>query len=275
MRAIGANSARHCARQAAEPAHDDDDEGVGQHLEIGAGVHAEETGADDPAESGQAGAEPEDGERDARDIDAHALRHLAVVHGGADHGARARPVQQEPEPEADGDGDADDEDAVQREHGAPHSQRARESGGHGQVVRIASPDQKRQVLEDQREADGHEHLPQVLAPQPAQEDALHGHPDQRDGHGGGQHRHREASRAKRHRQPKVAAQHEVGAVGHVHDAHDAEDQREPARQQEEQRAVRQPVERLYYPEVRAHAAPNAGAACGRRCRARLGAGPSG
>src|ERR1700675_2169040 len=117
-------AARHGARQAAEPAHDDDDEGVREHLEVGARIDAEEAGADDPAEGGQPGAETEDGERDTRHVDAPALRHLAVVHGGADHGADPRPVQQEPEPDADGDGDAHDEDAVDGEHGAAQPQRA-------------------------------------------------------------------------------------------------------------------------------------------------------
>src|ERR1700687_5180777 len=40
-------TARHRARQAAEAAHDHDDEGVREHLEVGARVDAEEAGADD------------------------------------------------------------------------------------------------------------------------------------------------------------------------------------------------------------------------------------
>src|SRR5574342_198608 len=55
-------AARHGPSQAAEPAHDDDDEGVREDLEVGSRVDAEKASTDDAAERGQRGAEPEDGQ---------------------------------------------------------------------------------------------------------------------------------------------------------------------------------------------------------------------
>ena len=90
----------HGARQAPQAAHDDDDEGIGQHLEIRAGIDAEESARDDPAQRGQAGAQREDAEGHRGHVDAHAAGHLRVVDGGAHHGPDARALEKQPQGES-------------------------------------------------------------------------------------------------------------------------------------------------------------------------------
>ena len=87
----------------------------------------------------------------------------------------------------------------------------------------------------------------------AQERALHGEPDQRDGERGERQRGEPRPGAPDDRQRHVAAEQEVRAVRQVDDAHHAEDQRQAARQQEQQRAVRHAVEDLDQPELGVHA----------------------
>src|SRR5262249_53468534 len=55
-----------------------------------------------------------------------------------------------------------------------------------------------------------------------------------------------------HRQCNIAAQEKIRAMGKIDDTHDAEDEREPAAQQKQERAVRHAVEGLNQPESRIH-----------------------
>src|SRR5262249_13830827 len=243
-------AAYHRAGKAAEAADDHDDERVGQHFEVCARVDAEEAAADDAAERGQAGAQREHAERHQRHIDAHAARHLAVVDRGANRRAEPRPLEQEPETQTDGDGDRDDENSIRWKRQAARAHRAGQHRWRGNRVGVTAPDEERQVLEDQREADGHQHLAQGLAGQAPQEQALHPDPDQSHRQGADGERAREAAGAPHRREADVASQHEVRAVGEIHHAHDAEDQRQPARQEEQERAVGHPVESLRDPQLR-------------------------
>ena len=63
---------------------------------------------------------------------------------------------------------------------------------------------------------------------------------------------RKAPRAPHGREPHVASEHEVGAVGEIDDTHDAEDEGEAARQKEQERAVGEAVERLRDQELPGH-----------------------
>ena len=51
-----------------------------------------------------------------------------------------------------------------------------------------------------------------------------------------------------HRQPNVAPQQVVGTMRHVHDAHHAKNERQPASEQKQQRAIRDAVEELSNPQ---------------------------
>ena len=76
--------------------------------------------------------------------------------------------------------------------------------------------------------------------------------DERDRQRAREQRQPEARGLPHHRQPDVAPEHEVGAVGEVHDAHDPEDEREPAGEQEQESAVGDAVEGLRDPELCRH-----------------------
>ena len=89
--------------------------------------------------------------------------------------------------------DHDEEETIGRESDRRRSGRCRESsGGHRDGVGIAAPDEERQVLEDEGEADRHQHLAQRLAPEAAEEEPLHAHADERDGHRAAEQGQREA-----------------------------------------------------------------------------------
>jgi len=99
--------------------------------------------------------------------------HLGVVDGGADDRARPRAVEREPQQRAHDHRDHDDEDAVAREAQRADGDDALQRRGDGDRVRIAAPDQQREVLEDERESDRHEDLAERLAGQALQEEPLH------------------------------------------------------------------------------------------------------
>ena len=197
-------------------------------------------------------------------MDTHARRHLGVVDGGADHRAGSRAIERQPEQRADHDRHRHDEDAIAREAQRTHRDDPLQRRRHRDRVRVAAPDQQRDVLEDEREPDRHQDLPERLAGQATQEHALHHDADEREREGAARECQHITAGAPDDRQPDVAAEHEVGAMREVDDAHHAEDEGEPAREQEEQRAVRQAVEGLGDPEFCGHLRPRSRAALPRR-----------
>jgi hypothetical protein len=130
-----------------------------------------------------------------------------------------------------------------------------ERGGRIDDEVVAAPDIERGLLEQEREADGEQHLAQRVEAQRSQEYALHGETERRDGERRRRQREQPGPGGPDHRQCHVAAKQEVGAVRQIHDAHDAEDQRQPAREQEQQRPVRHAVEDLDQPELRVQPPP--------------------
>ncbi len=112
------------------------------------------------------------------------------------------------------------------------------------------------VGDDHRDGDRDERLAEVLPLVPAQEELLHGETEDADADHRDEPRddpleraHLGATAARTrtrhlllHLVGDVAAEEVEGAVGHVHDAHEPEDEREPARDDEEQARERQPVE---------------------------------
>ncbi len=84
------------ALQAAQPSDDDHHEGEQQHLEVGAGIDAEQRTAEHAAERGQQGAEREDGGEEQRDVDSQRARDLLVVDARPQHRAEARSLLEPP-----------------------------------------------------------------------------------------------------------------------------------------------------------------------------------
>ena len=132
-------------------------------------------------------------------------------------------------------------------HRVAHQLAEREGAGQPgrclHAVHVVADQQPAQLLEDEDQRIGHQHLLQVLAlVEEAEEGPLQQVAEQhRQQHAHGQAWRR--SRRRRWRPPApqreghVGADHVEAAVRQVDDAHDAEDQRQPAGHEEQQQAV--------------------------------------
>jgi hypothetical protein len=122
--------------------------------------------------------------------------------------------------------------------------------------RRGAPDHARQLVGEQHQAEGGEHVVQVIAPvqreqaDPVDHRAQHEHPAKPRQHG-----ERKGAAGVPRRGGKVRAEHVQRAVRQVDEAHDAEHQRQAGGHQEQQHAELQAVERLDQQQFRRHAAP--------------------
>src|SRR5688572_18434782 len=89
--------ADHRPAEAAEPAHDDDDQRHDEDLPLGAGIEGEEGAAHDARHAGHEGRERRHHREQAVDVDAGGGDLLAIVHAGADDGADLRARVEDPE----------------------------------------------------------------------------------------------------------------------------------------------------------------------------------
>jgi hypothetical protein len=196
------------------------------------------------------------GARDAASID----RGLPVVHSGPDQ--RAEPcavlddVQQDPHRRRQGD----HEQPVRRVGEAAQPHTLREDGGDRDRARVATEDRETPVGDHQRDADGEQDLGQLLAAHPTEEDALGRQPEHgRRGHTG-EDRHQEVARSREGGDADIAADEIEGPVRKVNDLHQAEQEGESAREQEEQCAETQSVQRLQQQLVNRHCPERPGVA---------------
>jgi hypothetical protein len=118
---------------------------------------------------------------------------------------------------------------------------SRQRGVHGR----ASPEHGHELVEEENQAEGGEHLIEVIAlVERAQRDDLG---DDADGERGREREddgEREAARLGEEGGGEVRAHHVERAVGQVDEVHDPEDQRQPRRHEEEHHAELQAVQRL-------------------------------
>ena len=121
-----------------------------------------------------------------------------------------------------------------------------EPGGHRHTVHVVVDQDAAQLLEDQDEAVGHQHLLQVVAlvqvrhEQPLEEVSEdHGKDKPRE-----QRCDEIAAEDRRERKGEIGADHVEAAVREVDHAHDAEDERQSAGDQEQQQSVLQRVQAL-------------------------------
>ena len=173
------------------PPDDHHGERVGEYLEIEPRVDAEKRAAHHASRGGQ---QRPDGEyRHLHDVgvDADAARHLGVVHRRAHDGAEAGALNTEEQGRGYHDGDDDHEGAVLGQREAPDDGAEIEGPGLFEHEVVPAPGVERAVLQDEREADCHQHLGERVLPEAAQEEALDEHSAQcRNGEGdddGGQH----------------------------------------------------------------------------------------
>ncbi len=121
---------------------------------------------------------------------------------------------------------------------APRSSRRRR-----RLPGVAGPDHQADVGDDEGEAERQQDLRQHLAFQAAQQEALDDAADRGHGETAEQRREPEVHTPVQERHAEIGAQHEEGAVHQIGDAHQPEDQREAGRQQEQQAAKREAVDR--------------------------------
>ena len=120
------------------------------------------------------------------------------------------------------------------------------AAGTGDRVEVIADQQRARLLEQQDQREGQQHLVEMLAGVEVAEQAALQH----EARARCRRRSRPAGRATpspsaaRHQERHIGADHEQRAVGQIDDAHDAEDQRQPARDQEQQQAVLHAVEEL-------------------------------
>ena len=89
--------------------------------------------------------------------------------------------------------------------------------------------------DDERDADGEQHLRQMIFADAADEEAIDQVAERDDRKPAAKHAKLEAAGAAGNRIADIAAKKIIGAVRHVHDAHQPEAERESAREQEQQR----------------------------------------
>ena len=143
-------------------------------------------------------------------------------------------------------------------------------------VHIVADEHRAQFLEDEDQRVGHQHLLQVLAlVEEAEEDPL-----EREAEGRGERDADEqlgqvpVAEVRRKHEREVGADHVEAAVRQVDDAHDSEDQRQPARDEEQQQPVLDPVQELDQEGSDVQANPSASAAGGPSTAAAPEAGPA-
>ena len=190
--------------------------------------------------------------KELRHADADHARHVGIVDAGADHGAEPRAVEQQPEPDGDHRGDDDDRQAVHRKCHRADADKSAKPGGCGDVERVAAPHQQAEIGGHERQAERHQHLRQLIAGQAAQQQpfgqcAARGH-DQRCQDRRQPEIQLKAEHAHDEGGADIGAQHEQRAVRQIRNPHQPEDQGEARRQQKQQSAERDAVDRQHQPK---------------------------
>ena len=257
------------ARQRAHAADDHDDERVEKPLAVLTLRDGRLRAADDGTERGECRADDERDREGPLDVDPDRRGHLPVVDARADHHPGPRLLQPEPEDDADGDPEREDDEPRERVVDAPDVEvdeairPARPGDGHGvAAVLLRSKGHRARkvrddlVGDDDGYGDRDERLAKVLALVPAQQELLDTEPEHGDARHRDEPRHHPLERV--HLLPgqeepgarhpllylvrDVAAEEVERAVGHVDDAHEPEDEREPARDDEQEPGERETVE---------------------------------
>ena len=237
------------AADAAEPAHDGDDEGVGDDGEIELEVGGLARDLQGPAQPRQHRAHEEDRGEKLGLVDAQSAHHLAILCGGPHQRAPARSRQQQPDCGQHHRTDRDQEQIIGR-HALAHDL---DGVGQARCPRaheiFGAPGEQRDVLDHQDDGEGRQKLEKLgRAVDPPQHQQLDQDTDQPHRQGREHDRAPEAqgcaAQQLDQRIGAVEAQHVERTVREVHDPRDAEDQRQAGRHQEQRRGGGQPVQEL-------------------------------
>ena len=213
---------------AAHAAQHDDHERDQHEVEAYGRKHREQRRHDAGGETDQRGAGGEGDEEDARNRNAHELRRLAVLDGGADRLAEVGRLQHEAQPEraGDRDGEADQQFGLGIEW-AEGERTPSEDRRH--ILEVGRQRHERDVLHQDRQSHGRKHDHQVRLVERRHDDqAVHHDPEQEHG----RHDRHDGivwveAEIPRHRPGAVHRDHQEFAVGEIDDAQHAENQRQP------------------------------------------------
>src|SRR6187399_914808 len=148
----------------ADAADDDDDETDDEHARSHAGVDRRERRRDHAGERRERDAAGEDDAIQAPDVDTEAAHHVAVARAGADHHAEPRAVDDGVERERDDQARRRREDAIPRVlHQAAEMEAAGQPFRRRDAVHVVAESEAAQLLEDEDQRVGEQHLLQVVA----------------------------------------------------------------------------------------------------------------
>ncbi|MCY1391038.1 hypothetical protein D9M71_58660 [compost metagenome] len=236
------------APEAAEAADDHRLETVEQARRADAGVEAGTHREEHPGDGHHRHRQGHGQAEDVAVVDAHQLRGGLVVRGGAEGAAQAGLVEQELQAADHRQGAAEYQQRHHAEAEATHGDAGHFQVALGELPAVGAEELQQQVLQDDRQPEGHQQRRQDVVAEgaveqlPLQAVADHEH-----------HRHHQRQAGQRrqaehfhHHQGQVGRQHDEVAVGDVDQAHDAEHQRQADREHgvetAEQRALHQGIE---------------------------------
>ncbi len=140
---------------------------------------------------------------------------------------------------------------VAREHEARDLERLLQRLRRRHRDRVAAPDDEADIRNDVGDAERHQHLAQLVAGKPAQDQALEQSAQHRDGESAEECCEPQVRDNDQNAGAQVGTEHVERAVREVRDPQQPEDQRKSRRQQKQQPAERETIERLYEPELHA------------------------
>ncbi len=120
-------------------------------------------------------------------------------------------------------------------------------------MHVVAPDHAAQLLEDQDQAVGEQHLVEVVAfIEAADHQPFQCHAEYDGKRNADEDRRQQVARQAGQRPGEVGADHVEAAMGKIDDAHDAEDQRQSAGDEKQQQAVLQAIQKLDKEEGEIH-----------------------
>ena len=206
-----------------------------------------------PRKTGKRGPDPEQERIEQAYVHAQDGDHARIACPRSNEHSDPRVMDDEIQPERDDEPDKDDEEAIGWISSAKNLDGAVKAVGGTHVQRLRAPDDADGLVEEKDQAEcGKDLIEMIASIEGEQRCSLD---DQADQHGA-EHRRRtrdqERSGFRKHRRAQVGPQHVERTVRQVHKIHDAKDKRQPGRQQEQQKAVLQAVERLRQQKIPGH-----------------------
>ena len=245
-------------RKPSHAADDDDDESIDDDR----GTHAEEGGhqwrGKDAAERRHGAAEAEHAGANQLNVGAERLHHFRILRYRADQQPRAGAFQEQPHAYGGKDAKGDEEQTILRKRLIEQKDHAAQNVGSGDPVRVRTPQNPYHLAHYHGETEGHHEIGAAIAAriQPAQEHFLKSDAHGADNDRGDNERHPERARCSDCRITDIGTEHEERAMRKIDDTHDAEDQRQPARNEEQNRRLRECIETLRQQKAdKIHAAP--------------------